>query len=80
MNEYSLAKVQLITYAKTENVISWKIDFMQVQKENHSYDRSLVINCTDSLSTYCEVPGGSRLQRKEYGQICPKRKIFRQKR
>ncbi len=29
----------LITYAKTENVISWKIDFMQVQKENHSYDR-----------------------------------------
>ncbi len=27
-----------------------------------------------------EAPGGSRLQRKEYGQICPKRKIFRQKR
>ena len=27
-----------------------------------------------------EVPGGSRLQRTEYGQICPRRKIFRQKR
>jgi hypothetical protein len=28
----------LISHAKTENVISWKIDFTQVQKQNHSYD------------------------------------------
>ena len=28
----------LISHAKTEDVISWKIDFTQVQKQNHSYD------------------------------------------
>ena len=44
--------------------------------------RLIVCPKVKSLFTYLipKIRGGSRLQRKEYGQICPKRKIFRQKR
>ena len=53
---------------------------MQSPPQQKTEKTARIISRFDSLSTYCEVPGGSRLQRKEYGQICPKRKIFRQKR
>ena len=48
--------------------------------DNDAWVRDGSLTHSDSLSAYCEVPGGSRLQRTEYGQICPKRKIFHQKR
>ncbi len=53
---------------------------MQSPPQKKTEKTARIISRFDSLSTYCEVPEGSRLQRKEYGQICPKRKIFRQKR
>jgi len=47
----------LISHAKTEDVISWKIDFMQVQKENHSYDRYQSLLSFDIFQPYfvCKV-------------------------
>ena len=53
---------------------------MQSPPQQKTEKTARIISRFDSLSAYCEAPGGSRLQRTEYGQICPKRKIFRQKR
>ena len=53
---------------------------MQSPPQQKTEKTARIISRFDSLSAYCEVPDGSRLRRTEYGQICPRRKIFRQKR